>query len=686
MRPRTASGLAWSVGIVSIAFVVGTLVLMFGYRDAVLPAAVGQYRWNVSNLSLGVVLIGAPVIGVVLASKRPENPIGWLFLAIGLANGLETFGVSYGIQALLVTPGSLPAGRALAWMGNWITGIPIGLSLFIALLFPTGNLPSPRWRPAAWFIVGSFAAFAVSEIVVQTRSWRDPFGASFGLSPVILPLFVLLVVSIVLSLAAVAVRFRRSSGDERLQLKWFLTSGVFVFAALLALLPWLSCNSCSAPTVLMVLAGLAFIFLWIAVGIAILKYHLYDIDVVINKTVVYGTLAVFITLVYVGLVAGVGTLVGNTRSPLLAAIAAAVIAVAFQPIRARAGRLANRIVYGKRATPYEVLSDFAERMAGTYSVEDVLPRTARMLAEGTGAIRSDVWLLVDSELRAAGSWPPTELERIPLTADRSIDVPGAVAVPVRYQGEVLGALSLQKPPGDPITSAERKLLDDVASQAGLVLRNARLIEELRASRQRIVTAQDAAAQRLERNIHDGAQQQLVALAVKTRLADSFVGRDEATVHDVLSQIQTEAQDALENLRELARGIYPPLLADRGLAVAIEAQAKRSPIPVTVEAAEVPRYRPETEAAVYFSVLEGLQNVAKYSRASRATVSLHGDDGLLTFEVTDDGVGFDPGTTGYGTGLQGMADRLVAIDGSMEVRSTPGSGTTIVGIVPIRRPK
>jgi signal transduction histidine kinase len=304
-----------------------------------------------------------------------------------------------------------------------------------------------------------------------------------------------------------------------------------------------------------------------------------------------------------------------------------------------------------------------------------------MLAEGTGAIRSDVWLLEGAELRAAGSWPPAKVEPVPLVADGSIEVPGAVAVPVRYQGEVLGALSLQKPPGDPITSAERKLLDDVASQAGLVLRNARLIGELRASRQRIVSAQDAAARRLERNIHDGAQQQLVALAVKTRLADSLLGRDEAKAHDVLSQIQTEAQEALEDLRDLARGIYPPILADQGLAVALDAQAKRSPVPVAVEAIGIYRYRSETEAAVYFSVLEALQNVAKYSGASHAMVSLHGN-GHLTFEVTDDGVGFDPGTTAYGTGLQGVADRLAAVDGTLEVRSQPGVGTTIVGIVPV----
>jgi signal transduction histidine kinase len=685
MRPRTASRLAWSVGILSAALEVGTLVLMYGYRHAALPATVSAYRWNFSRVLVVVVPIGLPVIGIVLASKRPENRIGWLLLASGLMNGLEDFGVSYGIRALIVAPGSLPAGRALAWMGSWITLIPLGLFAFLFLLFPTGNLPSPRWRPAGWFVAGSFALLWATELLVSTASWKDPFRpSSLGASSIGL-LLVVLVASFVISLAAPVVRLWGSSGDERLQLKWFVTATALVFGVLLAYIPLGPCNSCSPPAVVSVLAGLAFIFLFVAIGVAVLKYRLYEIDVVINKAVVYGTLAVFITLVYVGLVAGVGTLVGNTRSPLLAAIAAAVIAVAFQPIRQRAGRLANRIVYGKRATPYEVLSDFAEQMAGAYPVEDILPRIARMLIEGTGAIRSDVWLLVGSELRAAGSWPPTQVEPVPLIANGSIDVPGAVAVPVRYQGEVLGALSLQKPPGDPITSAERKLLDHVASQAGLVLRNARLIGELRASRQRIVSAQDAAARRLERNIHDGAQQQLVALAVKTRLADSLVGRDEAKAHDVLSQIQTEAQEALENLRDLARGIYPPILADQGLAVALDAQARRSPVPVAVEAVGISRYRSETEAAVYFSVLEALQNVAKYSGASHAMVSLHGDDGHLTFEVIDDGVGFDPGSTSYGTGLQGVADRLAAIDGTLEVRSQPGAGTTIVGIVPTLGP-
>jgi signal transduction histidine kinase len=693
MTPKTASRLAWSVGIVSIALMIGALVLMFGYRHAPLPAKVSDYRWNFPNVFNDAVNFGAPVIGIVLASRRPENRIGWMFLAFGFFMGLYSFGLSYAVRAVFVAPGSLPAGREFAWIGSWMLVIAIGFAPFLFLLFPTGHLPSERWRPVGWFMAGAFAVTAVGSLILWTRSWNEPFGPSTSDQRTLLFLLALPILApLLLSLAAAVVRFLGSSGDERQQLKWIATGLVLLGATFILPLPTYACLLCTPPAGVYVIQNLAVAFCWFAIAIAVLKYRLYDIDVVISKAVVYGTLAAFVTLVYVGLVAGVGTLVGNTRSPLLAATAAAVIAVAFQPVRERGRRLANRIVYGKRSTPYEVLGEFSSRVGETLSIEDVLPQMAQTLAEGTGAARADVWLKVADELRDEASWPEgsERLEPVRPTGDDVSAIGADFATAVRHRGELLGAISLIKRSGEPLTPTESKLATDLASQAGLVLRNAQLtgelldsLEELRASRQRIVASQDQERRRLERNIHDGAQQQLVALAVKTRLADSFVGRDEATVHDVLSQIQNEAQDALDNLRDLARGIYPPLLADQGLAVALEAQAKRSPIPVAVEAVGVSRYRPETEAAVYFSVLEGLQNVAKYSGASHATVTLHGDDGLLTFKVADDGIGFDPRSTAYGTGLQGVADRLAAIDGTLQVRSTRGAGTTIVGIVPVR---
>ena len=238
------------------------------------------------------------------------------------------------------------------------------------------------------------------------------------------------------------------------------------------------------------------------------------------------------------------------------------------------------------------------------------------------------------------------------------------------------------PPTEPLAADREQLLADVAGQAALVLRNVRLIEELRESRRRIVTAQDERAKALERNIHDGAQQQLVALAVKQRLAESLVDRDPARAKSMLAEIQSEIHEALETLRDLARGIYPPLLADQGLAAALEAQARKAAVPVAVESDGIGRYPQELEAVAYFCCLEALQNVAKYANANRAIVRLAGRDGRLAFEVEDDGVGFDPGATPLGTGLQGMADRLDAVRGSFELRSAPGRGTTVVGRVPL----
>jgi signal transduction histidine kinase len=270
-----------------------------------------------------------------------------------------------------------------------------------------------------------------------------------------------------------------------------------------------------------------------------------------------------------------------------------------------------------------------------------------------------------------------------LTGHELPSIPGASRVaPVRHQGELLGALSIQKAPGDPVSPAEDKLVVDLASQAGLTLRNARLIEDLRASRVRLVQAQDEERRRLERNIHDGAQQQLVALAVKANLAEQFVGRDEAKERALLGQLKDDAQEALENLRDLARGIYPPLLADQGLAAALVAQARKSPVPVTVDVDGIGRFSQDTEAAVYFCTLEALQNVAKYSGASAATVHLASTNDHLRFMVVDDGVGFDPTTTGYGTGTQGMADRLAALGGQLTVSSSPGRGTTVSGWIPV----
>jgi signal transduction histidine kinase len=694
MKQRTSSRLAWSIGLVSVAMIAASLVLMYVDRHAVLPTAASSEHWTLGNVLSDLVNMAVPVLGIVIASKRPENRIGWLFLSAGFFLGVSTIASQYAVHALVVHHGSLPGGNFCAWLNGWINLIPLGLLAFLFLLFPTGHLKSRRWLPAGWFVGLSVVLLSVLTGWGATTSWSDPYSASansgggaLAFFVFVLPFFGLLLVA----LFAVVMRFRGAVGDERLQLKWFAAGAVLIVISFFASFLLSPSATSSPPAYVSIFQSLSFILLWSAIGIAVLKYRLYEIDVVINRAVVYGTLAVFITVIYVGLVAGIGTLIGHKGSPLLSAIAAAVIAVAFQPVRERTRRFANRVVYGKRATPYEVLGEFSSRVGETLATEDVLPRMAQTLAEGTGAARADIWLKVGEELRDEAPWPPDSERQAPVrpVGEDVSAIDGDLATPVLYQGELLGAISITKRARDPLTPTESKLATDLAAQAGLMMRNAQLtgelltsLGELRASRQRIVTAQDQARRRLERNIHDGAQQQLVALAVKQRLAAGMVIKDPEKTVALLGQLQAETADALETLRDLARGIYPPLLADEGLAAALQAQSRKSALPTTVESDGIDRYPQEAEAAVYFCALEALQNAAKYAQASRATVRLSAPDGVLAFAVEDDGVGFDIRVTRFGTGMQGMSDRLAALGGELRVTSTPGTGTRVEGEVPV----
>jgi signal transduction histidine kinase len=271
------------------------------------------------------------------------------------------------------------------------------------------------------------------------------------------------------------------------------------------------------------------------------------------------------------------------------------------------------------------------------------------------------------------------------------------SVPVQHQGELLGALSIRKAPGEAVTPIDEKMLTDLASPAGVVLRNLQLTRELRArlaeisvqntelqaSSARIIAAQDSTRRRLERNIHDGAQQHLVALAVKLRLAATLARRDPARATRLLDELEAETHQALETLHALARGIYPPILRELGLESAIRAQGARFSLPVEVSATGLTRYPSEVEGAVYFCCLEALQNVAKHAKAARVRIRLEDAGGELAFSVSDDGVGFDPLRVAHGSGLQNIADRLAALGGHLTVIPGPAGGTSLQGRVPVR---
>jgi signal transduction histidine kinase len=635
------------------------------------------------------------VVGALIVSRDRRNTIGLLFLIAAFFTACSFLGGEIVTQAVRddLTGWWVVVFGLLSTFG-WLVGI-LPVVFLLPLLFPDGHLPSVRWRPFLWFIVVFLVALSIHLVLGQRLltgsneidGVANPFfveavGRLPNLDPVIGFLFPGI---FMVSVASLVMRFRRSTGVDRQQIKWV------VFGLLFALVGVVASGFMGDSLLSAVVGGTGYLAFPASVGVAVLRFHLYDLDVVVRKAVVYAAIAAFATLVYLGVVVGIGTWFGRDNS-FLTMLAAVVVAVTFQPVQRRLARFGNRLVYGRRATPYEVLSEFSERVGGAYSDEDVLPRMVRVLGEGVSAERADVWLVVDEELRDVAIWPAEADGRPPISLPNgslpAIDGMDRV-YPVEQAGELLGALTVRKPSSDPVSHADEKLIADLAAQAGLVLRNVRLTEalkvrlaDLQAAQKRLVSARDEERRRLERNIHDGAQQQLVALAVKARLARQLTGRDPLKAASMLEQIEAETQTALEDLRDLARGIYPPLLADKGLTAALEAQARKSGLPVTVDAGTVGRFSQDVEAAVYFSCLEALQNVAKYAGARHVSVTLRSEAGAVDFSVTDDGSGFDPSITGYGSGLRGMADRLAALEGVLEVRSTPGEGTMVRGRVPI----
>lgn len=677
MTERTTSLLPWIVGAGSLTLLALALVL----------SILNGSDEDLFTIVIAIVMVlGYTTLGAMAAAREPRNPTGWLLMSIALGMVLSAASEEWFRYTSVTSPGSLPLRVFMGWLTGWSGFIMLASIPLLLFTFPTGHLPSPRWR---WVVRATMGAIALGWLAGILKpgpidhgyaAITNPTGVE-SLRKVVEVAQTASLLGLVGGLAAVVslvLRYRQADGDERQQIKWVAyagTLGAFFLTALVAIGPGEDEQSLAVTIFFFGLVLCLGVAIPAACGIAILKYRLYDLDLVIKKTVVFGILVVlmmaaglFVLLILSNPLAAIAP-----DETLAVGLAGVIIGSLVWPMWRVSRRVADRVVYGGRSSPYEILTAFSGRVAETYSSEDVLSRMATVLGEGTGAEQATVWLSVDGEPRLATVWPPGS------------DVPGALAedaVWVVHQGDPLGALAVRMPPSDPMGPSKLRLVEDLAAQAGPVLRNVRLIEDLRDSRKRLVAAQDEERRKLERNIHDGAQQQLVALTVKLRLAEQLAERDVTRTREMLGQLQDEATAALEDLRDLARGIYPPLLADKGLAAALQAQARKAAVPTTVEADAVARYPQDVEAAVYFSCLEALQNVAKYADASRTSVHLAQTNGSLAFTVSDDGRGFDTAATTHGTGLQGMADRLEAIGGSLRVRSEPGRGTSVSGQVPL----
>jgi signal transduction histidine kinase len=499
---------------------------------------------------------------------------------------------------------------------------------------------------------------------------------------------------------AVLARLRSASGEARLQLKWFAYAVTFAAVAFLVnRSDWFAgiLLADSLPVVRQEVRDVLHpVALWaeqvfnislglvmpVTIGIAIMRYRLYDIDLVISRTIIYGGIAAFVTLCYGLTVASVGNLVGETAGmgPVVTLTAIAVIALLLEPVRARLNALANLAVYGKRANPYEILSDFARSVGRAESAEVLLPRMAELVRDGAGASLVEVWVRVGERLRLAAASPAsfaaeTLADAMDLAARAG---PTGTVVPVFQDNERLGALVVQKPRGDQLTPAEARLLSDLASHAGLVFGRFRLFEELRESRTRIIAAQDEERRRIERDLHDGAQQRFVNAMLNVGMAQAIAGPTSETA-DLLQHAAREMQAGLSELRDLARGIHPPLLTESGLYAAVASLADRSHIETSVVGVPERRYAEPVEVTAYFVIAEALANAAKHSHASSIRIRIDEKAGRLRVEVSDDGVGGVDSR--HGSGLVGLRDRTAAIGGSLSVESPNGRGTVVRAELP-----
>jgi len=642
-----------------------------------------DFRPTASDVVSVFPILAFATVGALIAWSQPRNRIGWFLIATAIAATFLSLPKLYAGLAIDLGWRWLPAPEWLYWVGqfSWIFVVELFLVL-LPLYYPDGRLPGRRWRLVLW----SSAPVVIMAMIASLDPASAPtgvanpmgIGALAGVSNFLfIPFTVILLGTSLAAVLSLVVRYRRGNSQDRQRLKWLMAATGLLLVSFALNLTALN-NDLLVPLVAAAVP--------LAIGIAILRYRLYDIDLIINKALVYGGLAAVITGVYILIVINIGALIGGSQRLWLSLLSTAVIALAFQPLRQRAQRLANRLVYGRRATPYETLSQFSEHLSETYSHEDILDRMSRILAQGTGAERAEVWVRSGPRLVLASASPPSTEPVTPVAMQNGTlpPMPRDTVVPVSHQGELLGALAVDKKRGENLNNVEQKLISDLAGQAGLVLKNVGLnrellarLDDLRASRQRLVTAQDEERRRLERNLHDGAQQHLVALKIKVGLAEA-AAEPESKARPILAQLKHDADEALDNLRELARGIYPPLLASDGLQAALASHVRRLAIPVNLRVDDVPRQPREVEGAVYFCCLEALQNVVKSAEASAVDLHISTENSMLTFRVEDDGKGFDPQTVTRGSGLQNMRDRLEALGGSLEVRSALGHGTTVMG--------
>jgi signal transduction histidine kinase len=616
-------------------------------------------------------------LGLVLVARRPRDRTARL-LAVAMIGTAVTFNHQSHSTVRDYLIGDL-------WLPHDLFHILSGVAyMYAVIVFPDGRLlPLASRRRWLLRVVYGVATLVLAVNVLDRTSVGHP-GQSFFtvLFGVLIPL---------VGVAAQTYRLRHATEpvvQQQSRLLRLALLPMFVAGVIYLVLTQ------TTDTVWIEDVGLAvfpalFALVPLALVMGILRYRLWDIDVLVSRTLMSVGLAAFIGLVYVVVVVVLGHGLGPGGSAGLKIVATAIAAIAFEPVRERLARFANRLVYGERATPYEVMAEFSDRLTGAISVDEILPRIAETTVKGVGGVAGQVTAFLPGGGTRTVEWPE---------ADHVTQF--SFEMPVTYRGEQVGEIAVATAHGERLRPEEEELLAALGAQAGLAVNNARLTIELQArlqeisvqaadlhaSRQRIVTARQGQRQRVVQLIHDRVEVPLHRASTLLDELAPLLRTDEARAHELIDALVDECGQALDALRELARGIFPAILADQGVVSALDAYVLQAnlPIDVRLEAVGAPdRYDPQVEAIVYFCVIQALANAGAYAPESSVMVRVCEERGHLSFSVADDGPGTDPQRLQSGADVRDMRDRVEAVGGEFDATTAPRQGTIISGSVPLR---
>jgi len=632
-----------------------------------------------------------PVVGALIACRHPGNPIGWICLVVGILWMFVTMSSFYAYLGLVAMPGSVPFPAEIGSLAAslWVPAVGL-LGIYLPLLFPDGRLPSGRWRLLAWLsgvviLVVSVAVIIEPGPMADFGGAPNPFGLKGRLPLMLGYVIVLLPLCMLTSAFSLILRFRRSGGEVRQQIKWiaFAASvvGLLYLVTLFSTyvftpdsswfagqLPWIGFLQ---NAVLLSYAGVP-----VAIGFAVLKYRLYDLDFVINRALVYGALTASVVAIYVLIVGYLGALFRTGGNLFVSLVATGLVAVLFQPLRERLQRGVNRLMHGERDDPYAVVSRLGQRLEATHSPDAVLNTITQTVRE---ALKLSY---VAVALENAGDAPA-----VAASAGKPVDEP--LRLPLTYQNEPVGELLIgSRSPGEGFSAADRRLLDALARQAGIAAHAVRLTADLQRSRERLVTAREEERRRLRRDLHDGLGAQLAGLNIQAGILRRSIRRDPAAAEELTAELKTELQSAIADIRRLVYDLRPPALDDLGLVTALRQLAERygaenKDLRVTVEASEeagLPPLPAAVEVAVYRVAQEALTNVVRHAEAKTCVVRLATEDGA-NLEVVDDGVGI-PSQRTAGVGLSSMQERAAELGGVCIVEPVSEGGTRVVLCLPL----